>query len=131
MLKNKILVIGSGAREHAIVRAIDRSEHEKEIYCLASNFNPGISKLSHELIVLDINNPDIIVDYANEKNISLCIIGPENPLANGVADALSNEGIKVVGPKKQLAKLETSKAFTRDLLNEYNICININYFLSK
>lgn len=121
MLKNKILVIGSGAREHAIVRAIDRSEHEKEIYCLASNFNPGISKLSHELIILDINNPDIIVDYANEKNISLCIIGPENPLANGVADALSNEGIKVVGPKKQLAKLETSKAFTRDLLNEYNI----------
>lgn len=121
MLKNKILVIGSGAREHAIVRAIDRSEHEKEIYCLASNFNPGISKLSHELIVLDINNPDIIVDYANEKNISLCIIGPENPLANGVADALSNEGIKVVGPKKQLARLETSKAFTRDLLNEYNI----------
>ena len=121
MLKNKILVIGSGAREHAIVRAIERSEHEKEIYCLASNFNPGISKLSDELIVLDINNPDIIVDYANEKNISLCIIGPENPLANGVADALSNEGIKVVGPKKQLAKLETSKAFTRDLLNEYKI----------
>ena len=121
MLINKILVVGSGAREHAIVKAIDRSKHRNEIYCAASSFNPGISELSNELIILDINNPDIIVKYANEKNISLCIIGPENPLSNGVADALSNDGVKVVGPKKELAMLETSKAFTRDLLNEYKI----------
>ena len=121
MLINKILVVGSGAREHAIVKAIDRSKHRNEIYCAASSFNPGISELSNELIILDINNPDIIVKYANEKNISLCIIGPENPLSNGVADALSNDGVKVVGPKKELAMLETSKAFTRDLLTEYKI----------
>ena len=120
-MKNNILVIGSGAREHAIVRALNRSNHKKKIYCLASNFNPGISQLIDELIVLDINNPDIIVDYSKEKCISLCIIGPENPLSNGVADALSDKGIKVVGPKKQLAMLETSKAFTRDLQNEYSI----------
>ena len=106
MLINKILVVGSGAREHAIVKAIDRSKHRNEIYCAASSFNPGISELSNELIILDINNPDIIVKYANEKNISLCIIGPENPLSNGVADALSNDGVKVVGPKKEL---ETGK----------------------
>mgnify|MGYP003301451833 FL=1 len=61
-MKNNILVIGSGAREHAIVRALNRSDHKKMIYCLASNFNPGISQLIDELIVLDINNPDIIVD---------------------------------------------------------------------
>ena len=121
MIKNNILVVGSGAREHAIVRALNRSNHEKEIYCIASNFNPGISTLVDELIILDINSPDIIAGYAKEKAISLCIIGPENPLSNGVADALSNEGIKVVGPKKELAMLETSKAFTRDLLNKYKI----------
>ena len=55
-MKNNILVIGSGAREHAIVRALNRSDHKKKIYCLASNFNPGISQLIDELIVLDINN---------------------------------------------------------------------------
>ena len=112
MIKNNILVVGSGAREHAIVRALNRSNHKKEIYCIASNFNPGISTLVDELIILDINSPGIIAGYAKEKAISLCIIGPENPLSNGVADALSSEGIKVVGPKKELAMLETSKAFT-------------------
>ena len=74
MLINKILVVGSGAREHAIVKAIDRSKHRNEIYCAASSFNPGISELSNELIILDINNPDIIVKYANETNISLFLI---------------------------------------------------------
>jgi len=121
MIKNNILVVGSGAREHAIVRALNRSNHEKEIFCIASNFNPGISELIDELIVSDINSPEVIVNYAKEKNITLCIVGPENPLSNGVANALLSKGVKVVGPKKELAMLETSKAFTRDLLDEYKI----------
>jgi phosphoribosylamine--glycine ligase len=121
MIKNNILVVGSGAREHAIVRALNRSNHEKEIFCIASNFNPGISELIDELIVSDINSPEVIVNYAKEKNITLCIVGPENPLSNGVANALLSKGVKVVGPKKELAMLETSKAFTRDLLVEYKI----------
>jgi len=120
-MKNKILVIGSGAREHAIIRALDRSPQEKEIYCLASNINPGIAELCDELTIGNINDPDFVVSYAKEMGATLAIIGPENPLANGVADALWDGGIKVVGPKKDLAQLETSKAFTRDLLNEYDI----------
>lgn len=118
---NKILVIGSGAREHAIVRALDKSDREKQIYCLASNMNPGIAQLCDELIVGNINDPDFVVSYAQEIAATLAIIGPENPLANGVANALWEAGVKVVGPKKDLAQLETSKAFTRDLLKEYNI----------
>jgi phosphoribosylamine--glycine ligase len=117
----KILVIGSGAREHAIVRALDRSPQEKEIYCLASNMNPGIAELCDELIVGNINDPEFVVSYANETGATLAIIGPENPLAAGVADALWDVGVKTVGPKKDLAQLETSKAFTRDLLKTYNI----------
>ena len=120
-MKNKILVIGSGAREHAIIRALDRSPQKKEIYCLASNMNPGIAELCDELTIGNINDPDFVVSYAKEMGATLAIIGPENPLANGVADALWDGGIKVVGPKKDLAQLETSKAFTRDLLNEYDI----------
>jgi phosphoribosylamine--glycine ligase len=118
---NKILVIGSGAREHAIVRALDRSHQEKEIFCLASNMNPGIAALCDELLIGNFNDPDFVVNYTNEIGATLAIIGPENPLENGVADALWGVKVKVVGPKKDLAKLETSKSFTRDLLKEYNI----------
>ena len=118
---NKILVIGSGAREHAIVRALDRSHQEKEIFCLASNMNPGIAELCDELLIGNFNDPDFVVNYTNEIGATLVIIGPENPLENGVADALWAVKVRVVGPKKDLAKLETSKAFTRDLLREYNI----------
>ena len=120
-MAKKILVIGSGAREHAIVRALDRSPQEKEIYCLASNMNPGIAELCDEILIGNFNDPNFVVSYATETGTILAIIGPENPLANGVADALWEAGVKVVGPKKDLAQLETSKAFTRDLLNEYNI----------
>ena len=118
---HKILVIGSGAREHAIVRALDRSPKKKEIYCFASNMNPGIAELCDELTMGNINDPDFVVSYAKEVGAALAIIGPESPLANGVADALWELGIKAVGPKKDLAQLETSKAFTRDLLKEYGI----------
>ena len=117
----KILVIGSGAREHAIVRALDRSPKEKEIYCLASNRNPGIADLCDEILIGNFNDPEFVVSYVNEIGVTLAIIGPENPLANGAADALWNANVKVVGPKKDLAQLETSKAFTRDLLKEYDI----------
>ena len=118
---NKILVIGSGAREHAIVRALDRSHQEKEIFCLASNMNPGIAALCDELLIGNFNDPDFVVNYTNEIGATLAISGPENPLENGVSDALWGVKVKVVGPKKDLAKLETSKSFTRDLLREYNI----------
>mgnify|MGYP003325249065 CR=1 FL=1 len=117
----KILLIGSGAREHAIVKALDRSSHEKEIYCLASNRNPGISDLCDKFIVGDINDYYFVLDYAKEVGASLAIVGPENPLAQGVCDCLGDAGVKTVGPKKDLAQLETSKAFTRDLLKAYNI----------
>ena len=120
-MKNKILVIGSGAREHAVVRALDRSPQDKKIICLASNMNPGIAELCDEILIGNFNDPGFVVSYAQETGATLAIVGPENPLANGVADALWKADIKVVGPKKDLAQLETSKAFTRDLLKEYKI----------
>ena len=120
-MKNKLLVIGSGAREHAIIRALNKSPQKKQIFCLASNMNPGIANYCDELIIGNINDPGFVTEYAIETGATLAIIGPESPLANGVADALWNSGIKTVGPKKNLAQIETSKAFTRDLLKEYHI----------
>ena len=122
-----ILVIGSGAREHAIVRAVERSPKNKKIFCLGSNVNPGIAELCSDFTVANINHTQTITDYAEKKAADLAIIGPENPLAIGVADALWDVGVKVVGPMKDLAQIETSKAFARDLLTDYNIPGNPKY----
>ena len=120
-MTKKILVLGSGAREHSIIKAIERSSTPNEIFCIASNINPGIASLCNEFIIDDFNNTEIVTKYATEKDITLAIIGPENPLQKGVADALWKAKIKVVGPKRQLAQIETSKAFTRNLLKKHKI----------
>ncbi|MBT7973089.1 MAG: phosphoribosylamine--glycine ligase, partial [Candidatus Marinimicrobia bacterium] len=67
-MKHKILVIGSGAREHAIVRALGRSPQDKEIFCLASNMNPGIAELCDEILIGNFNDPDFVVSYAKETD---------------------------------------------------------------
>ncbi len=118
---HKVLVVGSGAREHAIIRALDRSSQKKEIYCLGTNENPGIHTLCDSFTIEDINNPKIVKDYASTIEADLAIIGPEHPLSQGVSDALWNIGVQTVGPKKKHAQIETSKSFTRNLLQEYNI----------
>ena len=115
------LVVGSGAREHAICRVLHHSPQAKKLFCLATNFNPGIAELCYDVTIGDINDPDSVTSYVEKNDVGLAIIGPENPLASGVANALSEMGVKVVGPKKDLAQIETSKAFARDLLREYNI----------
>ena len=117
----KILVIGSGAREHAIIKSFLRSKKKKKIYCLASNNNPGISSISDELKINNIDDPKIVQAYAKKHEIDFAIIGPENPLASGIADSLWKMNVGVVGPKKDLAQIETSKSFTRNLLVESKI----------
>ena len=116
-----VLLIGSGAREHALARTIKKSNHCGTLHCIASNVNPGIDQLCTEIIIDNINDPGTILKYAKEFNSSIVVIGPENPLGEGVSDVLDGEGIKVVGPKKQLAQIETSKSFARDLLNEFGV----------
>ena len=115
----KILIVGSGAREHALSRSIIRSDKPKELFCIGSNNNPGIMSLCSNFQVANINDPKVIMDFAKEMKCTLAIIGPENPLGEGVADILEDLGIGVVGPQKKLAQIETSKSFARDLLNEF------------
>ncbi len=116
-----ILIVGSGAREHAIAKALHNSPKQKSLYCLATNNNPGLQKLCFDLRVVDINDNQIISRFANENNINLAIIGPENPLANGLTDVLTGGGVQVVGPTKELSKIESSKSFARNLMLEYKI----------
>jgi fusion protein PurCD len=116
-----ILVVGSGAREHAIARSIKESKVPNKLYCLASNRNPGIEEISETLKVGKISDPQAVTNFAAKHSTDLAIIGPEAPLANGVVDALQGLRIKCVGPTKDLAQIETSKSFTRDLMRKYDI----------
>ena len=120
-MSRKILIIGSGAREHAILKSLRSSKSKNELYCVGTNLNPGISQICEEIVLKDINNPSLITQYAKDRNISLAIVGPENPLEMGISNELLDIGIDVIGPKKELAQIETSKTFTRNLLNDYNI----------
>ncbi len=116
-----ILIVGSGAREHAIARSVKRSKIPNKLYCFASNRNPGIEEISEILKIGKITEPIAVANFATKYSIDLAIIGPEAPLANGVIDLLQEINIQCVGPTKNLARIETSKSFTRDLMRKYNI----------
>lgn len=117
----KILIVGSGAREHAIARALHRSPQHPEIFCCGTANNPGIKKISQHYWVGDICNTDAILKKAQEWQADLVFIGPEAPLEKGLADVMWENGIPAIGPKKKLAQLETSKSFTRDLLKKHHV----------
>ncbi len=121
MNKEKILVVGSGAREHAICHSISKSNRPHELFCLGSNNNPGIISTCSAFQVGDINNPEKVLAFAKDMECSTAVIGPENPLSEGVADLLDKHGLNVIGPKKKLAQIETSKSFTRNLQKKYKI----------
>ncbi len=116
-----ILIIGSGAREHAIAVALHRSPQQPPIFCCGTSINPGIKQMARHYWVGDITDIDVIVRHAKEWGIGIAIIGPEAPLEKGLADALWRNAIPAIGPKKKLAQIETSKAFARDLMQKYQI----------
>lgn len=117
----KILLIGNGAREHAIAEAIKRSQKEIELITFAKAKNPGIFALSSEYEIGDIMDFEHLKSFAKDKNIDFAIVGPDDPIGEGAVDALEEVGIRSVAPKKSLARLEASKSFARDLLSKYNI----------
>lgn len=116
-----ILLIGSGAREHAYAKTIARSSRPHKLVTFGSSHNPGIAELSTAYISGSITDPEAAATFAREQKAKLAIVGPEAPLETGVADKLWDIGIPVVGPKRELAMLETSKQFTRNLMADYDI----------
>lgn len=116
-----ILIVGSGAREHAIAAALDRSPQQPRIFCCGTSANPGIKQMTSQYWAGDISDVNAVVNIAKEWQISLAIIGPEAPLEKGLADALWENAIPTIGPKMKLAQIESSKGFARDLMQKYNI----------
>ena len=110
----RILVLGSGAREHAIVLALRGEDVAHEIY--AAPGNAGIAR-DAEIVALDANDPVAVTAFANERHVDLVVIGPEAPLVAGVADALRERGIPVFGPGRAAAQLEGSKTFAKRIMD--------------
>lgn len=118
-MNSRILLIASSAREHAIADALSRSPAKPEIISICSTKNPGLKKLSSALNVANILDFDSVMKIARDTKPTLAIIGPDDPIGNGLADLLEAENIPTVAPKKMLARIESSKGFARNLLKKY------------
>lgn len=114
----KVLVVGSGGREHAIVTSVAKSRRVDKIYCAPGN--AGIGQLA-ECVNIGAMEFDKLVAFAKEKEIDFTIVGMDDPLVGGIVDVFEAEGLKVFGPRKNAAILEGSKAFSKDLMKKYNI----------
>lgn len=114
----KVLVIGSGGREHVLTWKIAQSPKVDKIYCAPGN--GGMAKIA-ECVDLSVEDIDGCVKFAREKGIDLTVVGPEVPLVMGMTDAFEKEGMRVFGPNAKCAEFEGSKAFTKDFLLRHNI----------
>lgn len=113
----KILVLGSGAREHAIVASL-AAEETHEI--VAAPGNPGIASQA-TVLNIDANNPELVAEFAKDEGVDLTIIGPEKPLVAGVADAVRAAGVPVFGPDRAAAELEGSKTFAKQVMDRAQV----------
>ena len=114
-----VLVVGSGGREHAIVWKVRQSPKLKNLYALPGN--PGTAELSENVSGISVEDHTAIVALCKDKQIDMVIIGPEAPLAGGLADSLSAEGIRCFGPKQAAARIEASKVFAKDFMARHQI----------
>ena len=114
----KVLIVGSGGREHAIAASVAKSSKVDEIYCAPGN--AGIGMIA-QCVPIGAMEFDKIVAFAKEKEIDLTIVGMDDPLVGGLVDELEAAGLRVFGPRKNAAILEGSKAFSKDLMKKYNI----------
>ena len=116
--RKKVLIVGSGGREHAIAWKVAQSKKVDKIYCAPGN--AGISEVA-ECVPIGAMEFDKLVAFAKEKEIDLTVIGMDDPLVGGIVDVFEKEGLRVFGPRKNAAILEGSKAFSKDLMKKYNI----------
>jgi len=114
----KILVVGGGGREHTLVWKISQSPLAGKIYCAPGN--GGIAKIA-ECVPIKATDIDGIVKFSKENKIDMVVVAPDDPLAMGMVDALEDAGIRAFGPRKNAAVIESSKAFSKELMKKYEI----------
>lgn len=113
-----ILLVGSGGREHAIAWKISKNKKVNKIYVAPGNGGTAIEDKCENVNITDIEN---LIKFSKENNIDLTIVGPEEPLINGIVDRFEEEGLKIFGPNKAAAMLEGSKAFSKDFMKKYGV----------
>lgn len=114
----KVLIVGSGGREHAIAWSVSQSKKVDKIYCAPGN--GGISQIA-ECVDISAMEFDKLADFAIDNEIDLTIIGMDDPLVGGIVDVFEERGLRVFGPRKNAAIIEGSKSFSKDLMKKYNI----------
>lgn len=114
----KILVVGSGGREHGIVHALAQSHHQPKLYCAPGN--PGIGKEA-QLVNIPVDAIEQLADFAEREKIDLTVVGPEAPLLDGIVDAFEARGLPIYGPCKGAALIEGSKSFAKDIMRENGV----------
>lgn len=114
----KVLVIGSGGREHALVWKIAQSPLVKKVYCAPGN--PGTSLLA-ENVQIKVDDLQTLLDFARQEGIALTVVGPELPLSMGIVDLFEKNGLRIFGARKNAAMIESSKAFSKDLMKKYHV----------
>jgi len=117
-LKKSVLILGSGGREHALAWAFSKDKNVDKIYCAPGN--GGTVEIAENIIINLVNHQEVL-RIAHEKKIDLTVVGPEDPLANGIVDAFRKDGLRIFGPDAYGAQLESSKLFARDLMAENSI----------
>jgi len=114
----KVLIIGGGGREHAITWKVSQSPRVDKIYCAPGN--AGIGELA-ECVDIPVTDHDALAEFALSEGIDLTIVGPDDPLAEGVVDVFEAKGLRIFGPRKNAAVIESSKVFAKNLMVKYNI----------
>ncbi len=114
----KVLVVGGGGREHAIVWKLSKSPKIKQIYCAPGN--PGIAELA-KCVSISVSEIEKLADFAKNEQIDFTFVGPEEPLSKGIVNYFKQQGLAIFGPTKEAALIEGSKAFAKDLMMKYHI----------
>src|SRR5260370_27969722 len=114
----KVLVIGKGGREHALVWRLHQAETVWKIFCASGN--PGIDQIA-EAVPIAPTDVASLVEFAKSKSVDLTIVGPEDPLAAGIVDQFTRAGLKIFGPTAAASQLETSKSFAKTIMREANV----------
>ncbi|MEK7505730.1 MAG: phosphoribosylamine--glycine ligase [Patescibacteria group bacterium] len=114
----RVLILGSGAREHALAWKIKQSVLLEKLFTMPGN--PGTASIGENISIDILDHPEVI-NFAKEKNIDLVVVGPDQPLADGITDQLSKAGIRVFGPSREAARLEWSKSFAKKFMKEEGI----------
>ena len=114
----RILVVGSGGREHALVWKLSQSPEITKLFCAPGN--GGIGELA-ELVDIGAEDIDALTEFAESRDIDLTIVGPEATLAKGIVDAFEKRGLRIFGPSKAASRLESSKAFAKNLMKKYHV----------